>query len=225
MKSFTKASYTPEITERERENLQVAYQAACESMVLLKNDGALPFKTKKVALYGPGASMTIKGGTGSGEVNERHSVTILEGMTDRGFEISTMDWIRDFEDRYAKAQADYKEEKKKRVNILKVGALMNMLLDDFRAPLGREITDAEVAASDTDFCIYVVSRQAGEGGDRKAEKGDMFLTDEETAAIRFCAEKYENFVLVINCGSSIDMSFADEIPGINAIIYLCQLGT
>ena len=80
MKSFTKASYTPEITDRERENLQVAYQAARERMALLKNDGTLPFKTKKVALYGPGASMTIKGGTGSGEVNERHCVTILEGL-------------------------------------------------------------------------------------------------------------------------------------------------
>ena len=225
MKVLTKASYSPDVTQRERENLLVAYQAACEGIVLLKNDGALPFKTKKVALYGPGASMTIKGGTGSGEVNERHSVTILEGMENRGFEITSKNWIADFENRYAKALADYKEDKKKRVSILKLGSLMNMLKDDFRAPIGREINDEEVTASGTDSCIYVVSRQAGEGGDRRAEKGDMFLTDEEMAAIRFCAEKYEKFVLVINCGSSIDMSFADEIPGINAIIYLCQLGT
>lgn len=225
MKPLTKASFSPEVTQREKDNLQIAYQAACEAMVLLKNDGALPFKTKKIALYGPGASMTIKGGTGSGEVNERHSVTILEGMEDRGFEIATRDWINDFQKCYEEARAAYQEEKKKRVNILKVGSLMNMLMDDFRAPIGRAITEEEVAASGTDSCIYVVTRQAGEGGDRKAEKGDMFLTDEEMAAIRFCAEKYEHFVLVINCGSSIDMAFADEIPGINAIIYLCQLGT
>lgn len=225
MKILTKASYSPDITNRERENLQVAYQAACEAVVLLKNDGALPFKNKKVALYGPGASMTIKGGTGSGEVNERHSVSILEGMEDRGFEITTKDWIRDFEATYTKALAAYKEEKKKRVNILSIGSLMNMLKDDFRAPLGRVITEEEVAASETDSCIYVVSRQAGEGGDRRAEKGDMFLTDEELSAIRFCAEHYDNFLLVINCGSSIDMAFAQEIPGINAILYLCQLGT
>jgi len=225
MKVLTKASYSPEVTQREQENLQVAYRAACEAMVLLKNDGTLPFKTKKVALYGPGASMTIKGGTGSGEVNERHSVTILEGMEDRGFEIVNREWITDYEEQYAKALADYKEEKKKRVNILKLGSLMNMLKDDFRAPIGREITREAVENGGTDSCIYVISRQAGEGGDRKAEKGDMFLTDEETAAIRFCAENYEKFVLVINCGSAMDMSFAEEIPGINAIIYLCQLGT
>ena len=225
MQGYTKASYSPDVTDRERENLQIAYQAACESMVLLKNDGTLPFKNKKVALYGPGASMTIKGGTGSGEVNERHSVTILEGLLDRGFEVTTMNWIRDFEDRYAKARAVYQEEKKKRVNILKLNSLMNMLLDDFRAPVGLEITDELAAASGTDSCIYVVSRQAGEGGDRKAEKGDFFLTDDEIATIRSCAEKYEKFVLVINCGSSVDMAFAEQIPGINAIIYLCQLGT
>jgi len=225
MKVLTKASYSPEITDREKENLQVAYQAACEGMVLLKNDGALPFQTKKVALYGPGASLTIKGGTGSGEVNERHSVTILEGMEDRGFEIVTRDWIEEFEDCYTKALAAYKEERKKRVNILKLGELMNMLKDDFRAPIGRVLTDEDVAAAGTDSCIYVLSRQAGEGADRRAEKGDMLLTDEEVAAIRFCAEKFDKFVLVINCGSAIDMAFAEEIPGINAIIYLCQLGT
>ncbi len=225
MKVLTKASYSSEVTDRERENLQVAYQAACEAMVLLKNDGTLPLKTKKVALYGPGASMTIKGGTGSGEVNERHSVTILEGMEDRGFEIVNKDWIYDFEAQYAKALAEYKEEKKKRVNILKLGSLMNMLKDDFRSPVGRTVTEEEVQAGGTDSCIYVLSRQAGEGGDRMAEKGDMFLTDEEAAVIRFCAENYEKFILVINCGSAMDMSFAEEIPGINAIIYLCQLGT
>jgi len=212
MKLLTKASFSPDVTDRERKNLQVAYQAACEGMVLLKNDGALPFKTRKVAVYGPGASMTIKGGTGSGEVNERHSVTILEGLENRGFEITTHFWIKDFEKGYAEAAAAYQEEKKKRVNFLKFGSIMNMLFDNFRAPIGRTITEEDVTASDTDSCIYVLSRQAGEGCDRRAEKGDMFLTDEEKEAISFCAAHYANFLLVINCGSSIDMSFAEEIP-------------
>jgi len=225
MTPLTKASFSPDVTQREKDNLNVAYRAACEAMVLLKNDGALPFATKKIALYGPGASMTIKGGTGSGEVNERHSVTILEGLQNRGFEISTLGWIEAFEKQYKEAEAAYKEEKKKRVNILKPSSIMEMLFDNFRAPVGPAITEEDVVSSDTDSCIYVLSRQAGEGGERKAEKGDLFLTDEEAAAIRFCAEKYERFVLVINCGSAMDMAFAEEIPGINAIMYICQLGT
>ena len=225
MELLTKASYSGEPNQRELENLEVAYRAACEAIVMLKNDGALPFKTKKVAVYGAGAIMTIKGGTGSGEVNERHSVTVLEGLRDRGFEIASETWINDYESGYDAAIAAHKEERKKQINIFKLDGIMNMLFDNFRLPCGRAITAEDVAASDTDSCIYVLSRQAGEGGDRKAEKGDLFLTDEEEAAIRFCAEHYANFVLVINTGSAMDMAFAEQIPGINAILYICQLGT
>ena len=221
MELLTKASYDPAPNQRELDNLQIAYEAACESIVLLKNDGALPFSHKKIALYGAGASMTIKGGTGSGEVNERHCVTILEGLLDRGFTVTTQDWINSFAAYYEKAKAAYEEEKRKRVNILKMDSIMQMLFDNFRLPAGPAITEV----TDTDSCVYVLSRQAGEGGDRKAEKGDYLLSDEELAHIRFCAEHYEKFVLVINCGSSMELAALDEIPGINAILYICQLGS
>ena len=148
MKLITKASYSDDVTQREKENLATAYQAACEGIVLLKNDGILPFSSKKIALYGPGASMTIKGGTGSGEVNERHSITILEGLEDRGFEITTKKWIEDFERHYKESEAAYKEEKKKRVNLLKMSSIMNMLFDNFRPPVGREITESDIISSD-----------------------------------------------------------------------------
>ena len=224
MELRTKASRSEAVTEREQENRLVAYRAACEGVVLLKNDGTLPFETKTVALYGPGASMTIKGGTGSGEVNERHSVTILEGLKNRGFTVTTEKWIADFEAFYAEAEEAYKIEKRKRVNLLKPNSIMQMLFDNFRMPAGPAITE-DYVTPETDSCIYVLSRQAGEGGDRKLEKGDYLLTDEEVAAIRFCAEHYAKFVLVINCGCSVDLSALDGIGGINAILYISQLGT
>ena len=80
MKEFTKASFASTPNQRELDNLQVAYRAACESIVMLENDGALPLTNRKIALLGNGASRTIKGGTGSGEVNERHSISVLEGL-------------------------------------------------------------------------------------------------------------------------------------------------
>lgn len=86
MEVLTKARFESEPNEREKRNLQVAYDAACESIVLLENDGALPIQLGKVALYGAGAMRTVKGGGGSGEVNERHSVTIYEGMKAAGFD-------------------------------------------------------------------------------------------------------------------------------------------
>lgn len=81
------------VTKRELENRKVARRAAAEGMVLLKNEGQLlPLKEEtKVALYGVGASRTIKGGTGSGDVNERETVSIYQGMKNAGFEITTED--------------------------------------------------------------------------------------------------------------------------------------
>ena len=67
------ASKTAEIEEREVINAQISRKLAGECMVLLENDGALPIHTKKVALFGNGARATIKGGTGSGDVNTRNN--------------------------------------------------------------------------------------------------------------------------------------------------------
>ena len=99
------------------------------------------------------------------------------------------------------------------------------LLADFGGCAARKVSDKDIKDSNTDTCIYVIARQAGEGIDRRAQKGDLYLTDEEYAYIKLCAESYENFVLLINAGSQIDMKFAQEIKGINAIMFICQLGT
>ena len=223
MELLTKASFDSEPNQRELDNLKIAYEAACESIVLLKNDGALPLSGKNIALYGAGATMTIKGGTGSGEVNERHCVTIAEGLEDRGFTITTKPWLDSFARYYEQAKAAYQIEKRKRINIFKLDDIMQMLFDNFRLPAGPAITQTDI--TDSDACVYVVSRQAGEGGDRKVEKGDYLLSDEELAHIRFCASHYKKFILIIHCGSSMELAALDDIPGINAILYICQLGS
>ena len=81
----------PEIQPWETEHRKVARRAAAEGMVLLKNeDHILPLKAgSAVALYGAGAGKTIKGGTGSGDVNEREKISICEGMKNAGFKITT----------------------------------------------------------------------------------------------------------------------------------------
>ena len=84
------------VTAREFEHRRLAYEAACEGIVLLENDGTLPIKPGRIALYGSGAISTIKGGTGSGEVNERYSVNIYDGLVNAGFEITTGSWLDEY---------------------------------------------------------------------------------------------------------------------------------
>ena len=64
----------------------------------------------------------------------------------------------------------------------------------YTPPAGRPISQEDIENSDTDTAIYVLSRQAGEGGDRKAEKGDLFITDEERAAIETCVANIGQFL-------------------------------
>lgn len=220
MELLTKARLESEPNEREKENLQIAYEAACESIVLLENDGALPIQIGKVALYGSGARKTIKGGGGSGEVNERHSVTIYEGMKKAGFDITSEKWLDDFDRAYIKGEKAYQSGKLK--NLLKNPM---SVLENFPGIDGRKISEQDIDASGTDICIYVLSRQAGEGADRRAKKGDMFVTDVEEENIAFCAKNYKKFILIINAGAQLDVSFLDKIEGINAAVFICQLGT
>ena len=59
---------------------KVAYRLACESIVLLKNDGILPLKkNRRIALSGPGAEVIPCGG-GSGAVDPLYTVSLKEGL-------------------------------------------------------------------------------------------------------------------------------------------------
>ena len=97
MKQVIYASFSKDITKLELDNRYIAYKAASEAIVLLKNDGILPLKEDSLALFGSGARKTIKGGTGSGEVNERYSVSIYSGLLNKGFNITSNKWLDDYD--------------------------------------------------------------------------------------------------------------------------------
>ena len=82
------ASKTGEVSAREKEHSALVRELAGECMTLLENDGTLPLAgAGKVAVYGNGVRHTVKGGTGSGDVNTRTVVTIEQGLKEAGFEI------------------------------------------------------------------------------------------------------------------------------------------
>ena len=211
------------VTKRELENRKVARRAAAEGMVLLKNEGILPLKEgTKIALYGVGASRTIKGGTGSGDVNERETVSIYQGMKNGGFEITTEDWIKDFDEKYQAARYAWRDEIENEAAKLEdqVSGFFNVYsTTPFRMPAGAPVTqtDAEVA-------IYILSRVAGEGADRFDEAGDYYLTEEEKKQLADICSMYKHVIVAVNTGGLADLSFMDEYVNIEALLQIVQPG-
>ena len=216
MKTITGAHLTDEITPLELENRQIARRAAAEGIVLLKNNGALPLKPGKIALFGAGARHTVKGGTGSGDVNERYSVNIYDGLLNAGFEISGLSWLNDYDVKYEKALYDHKHR-------LKLGRnLINSIADGFQIPFGRIITDNDIFYSFCETGIYVVSRQAGEALDKRLDKHDFNLSPLEKANIEKLSRGFKNSILIINSGSYMDLEGLED--RVSALIWFCQQG-
>ena len=100
------------MTQRERFGAEIARRAAAEGIVLLKNEnGILPLPAgSEAALYGVGASKTVKGGTGSGDVNQRYCVSIYEGLKAAGYRITTEEWISEYDVLYEKARMAWRDD-------------------------------------------------------------------------------------------------------------------
>ena len=227
MKTYS-GSLTDQISDREILHKDLACKAAGEGIVLLKNeDGLLPLNTeKKLALYGSGALYTLKGGTGSGDVNSRNTVSLLEGLLKEGFDISSQLWLEDYRKSYESARIKWRDKILEEAGRTADG---NALFDvysshPFTPPAGRLVDLADLEGAETDTAVYVISRQAGEGKDREVTKGDYYLSDYEEAMIRSLTGYFQNVILIINSGSPIDLAFADTYKEIRSILYISQPG-
>lgn len=213
------------ITERELANRKIARKAASEGMVLLKNDNHfLPLSPNcKVALYGVGASNTIKGGTGSGDVNERESISIYQGMKEAGFTITNEDWIYAFEKEYETKRIEWRDfilEKSKDTQGKGASEFFAIYTSNpFQMPYGSAVTKTEA-----EIGFFIISRVAGEGADRFAKPGDYYLTETEEKQLSDICHFYKDVVVIINTGGIIDLSFMDQYENIRALLQIMQPG-
>ena len=217
---------TQEETPVEKENRLLAREAAAEGFVLLENDGMLPLQAKAVALYGNGARLTVKGGTGSGDVHERYSVNIEDGLKNQGLRIAHPTWLDRFTTTYEKDKQAFHDMVENEIKDYPVWKVIEMFrrIGEFQMayPIGDEIRPEDLT-EETDTCIYVIARQAGEGFDRKREKGDYLLSDLEVKNLTLCRAHYAKLCVVINTGSSLDLSPLEAIKP-NALLFYGQAG-
>ena len=152
---------------------QVAREAAGESMVLLRNEGALPLKgNEKVALYGISAIDFVAGGTGSGDVNKAYVVNMEEALAGAGFTLdkNLADYYKAFIG-YDKAQQAL------------AGATSNWFSRRKLAEIAIPANAIENEARANDVAVIVLGRNAGEGADRR-QIDDFELTGIERELLR-----------------------------------------
>ncbi|MCR5308331.1 MAG: glycoside hydrolase family 3 C-terminal domain-containing protein [bacterium] len=198
-------------------NINKVRELAHECTLFLKCDKSFPLdKPCKIAAYGNGVRNTLKGGTGSGEVNSREFKTIEEALKEANFEIINNDYFDLYDLEYKKARKKFikqirKEAKKEKMNPVAYGMGMVMPEMDYEVELDFS----------ADACIYVLSRICGEGNDRKNINGDFKLTYTEIKMINELNSKYEKFMLVLNVGGPVDLA---PVMDVKNILLLSQLG-
>ena len=187
---------------------QLVREAAPEGMVLLENNGALPFKNvKKVALYGTGSYDFIAGGTGSGNVNKPYIRNVAEGLAENGFEVNQA--IQTWYEQYiALAKTELRNNG--------AGGGGVLLGDPVISEMEVSRDFIERMEPQTDVAVFTLSRNAGEGGDRYALDGDWTLTGQERQLIQTLADVYhaagKQFVVVLNVGGVIETASWKHIP-------------
>ncbi len=179
-------------------NAIVARSAAAQGMVLLKNNAdVLPLKNtvKKIAVFGNTSYDFISGGTGSGDVNEAYTISLVQGITNAGFMVDG-----ELKESYEKFIAAEKAKAPQKKFFFELPApLPEMPVDD--AMLQKKVMESDVA-------FITIGRNAGEFQDRKTEN-DYYLRDAEKQLIKTVAAAYhaqnKKLVVIINTGGVIEV--------------------
>lgn len=184
--------------------------AAADGMILLKNNGnTLPVsKSKKIAAFGNTSYDFVSGGTGSGDVNEEYTISLVQGLSNAGYTLDA-----DITNAYSIYVAAEKAKQPKK-----------NFFEEFMNPTPR-ITELTIdndmlnkKAMEDEIAFIAIGRNAGEGSDRKVEN-DFNLKEAEVALINNVSNAFhaqnKKVVVIINAGGVIETaSWKDKVDAI-----------
>ncbi len=198
-----------------KKHAEVTRRAAAEGMVLLKNEAStLPLGAdiKSIAAFGNTSYDIITGGTGSGDVNEAYSVSLVEGLHNAGYTVD--------ENLNGNYGAYLKAEKAKRPE---------HGMFDQEVPIAQmELSDSliEKSAEENDFTIITIGRNAGEFRDRDSGEGDFKLSKTEKSMIERVTHAFhargKKCVVILNIAGAVETASWRDIP--DAILLAWQGG-
>ena len=200
----------------------ITRQSAAEGIVLLKNNGTLPWAgggINTVALFGENSYDFFSGGTGSGCVHPPYVVDMLQGLENAGIKSSPVltDVYRKYIE-YAKVKFQAERHPAKWYQ-----------MEMFGQQKYPEIAISPIAinneAKTADAAIITIGRQAGEGVDRDIDT-EFNLIPEERALITDVCNAFhatgKPVIVIINSGSVIETASWSSYP--DAILCAWQPG-
>lgn len=228
-------------------NAEVTRQAAAEATILLKNDGnTLPLssKEKPLAVFGITSYDFISGGTGSGDVNEAYTISLIDGLTNAGTKSAnksdfnkvngginptgdlakdkpaTKNPVTNFtidKELQALYQPYVVEQKAKEMERRdKEGGLLATPKRIVELELSKEIIRNKANSSET--ALITIGRNAGEAADRNID-ADFNLAPDEINLINNVSETFHSLgkkvVVILNIGGVIETaSWRDKVDAI-----------
>lgn len=197
-----------------KSNAIVARQVASEGIILLKNeDNTLPIpNSQKVAAFGIGSYEFIAGGTGSGDVNEAYTVSLVEGLSNASVQL---------DDGIQETYVAYMEEAKAKMPEKQFFFIPDPPIDEM------EVSDVLLneAIQQNDIAFITIGRLSGEFTDRNIED-DIYLKEGEIAMMKKVSEGFrkagKKVVVLLNIGNIIEMESWKDLA--DAIVLPWQGG-
>ena len=195
-----------------QEHIDLTREAACEGMVLLKNDGGLlPFaKGAKLAVFGKAQADYVKGGGGSGDVSTPYIRTLQDGFAEKQAQgkVEVFAPLTDYYYDYVKEQYAAKAQP---------GWVKEPVLPEELTKAAREFTD---------MAVVVISRYSKENADRTGapNDGDFYLSVEEEAMVQQVKSAFDKIVVVLNTGGMMDTLWFKDEQKIPAALLAWQPG-
>ncbi len=198
---------------------EVTRSVATEGMVLLKNKGnVLPYTNTNgtIAVFGGTSYSFISGGTGSGDVNEAYSISLIEGLSNAGYSID--EELQGMYEPFVK-DAEAKELKRREEN----GGLLSDVQRLQEMPLDKSFVAAKAKTSEV--AVITIGRNAGEQHDRKVTNDFNMGADEiemiDVVTKAFHAQN-KKVIVIMNIGGVIETaSWKDKV---DAILLVWQPG-
>lgn len=208
----------------------ITRQSAAEGIVLLKNNGTLPWNSpsainpqpssiKTVALFGENSYDFLSGGTGSGCVHPPYVVDMLEGLKNAGIKssVTLTDIYRKYID-YAKTKFQAERHPAKWFQTEMMGQQKYPEISISPIAINKEVEAADAA-------IITIGRQAGEGIDRDIQTEFNLIPEEHALIIDVCNAFHQAgkpVIVIINSGSVIETASWSGYP--DAILCAWQPG-